>query len=222
MKKSQLGVALALAACLVSGVALTGCDALSTATKGSSSQASAAITQTNGTTATAQAGDSAAAGSKTTTSAAEQTGAKAVAEGIGKVFTVSTKYGTLEVQVDGFQTDEATTAEYRATPMFGDNNTPGILMLTVKNVSYNSPNEETADTVDLTQAVQLSVNGKTPELLKSGLSYNGYESAYEGKVKCFAPGTTLKCNLAYELTDVPGEVTVTVGGAQYTLPVVAQ
>lgn len=145
-----------------------------------------------------------------------------VDKGITDAITVNTKYGTLEVTVDDFVTDEATTADYRATPMFGDNNTPGILELTVKNVSYNNPNEETADTVDLTQAVQLYVNGKTPDLLKSGLSYKGYESAYEGKIKCFSQGSTVKCNLAYELTDVPGQVTVKVGGEQYTMTVTAQ
>lgn len=206
MKKNCL--ALALAVCLATGAVVTGCSQ-GTATQGASRQ-QAAASATSATTVTASNVSAAVA------SAAKKTPAAS------RPVIVSTRYGKLKVTVDGFVTNAAVTEDCRTSPMFGADSTPGMLLLTVENVSYHDPDAIPDDTVELRKCVQVNVGGKAPSLLDFSLAHDGYESAYQGKVQCFAPGTTLKCNLAYELTDVPSEVCVTVGDTQIMVPVSAE
>lgn len=202
MKKNCL--ALALAVCLATGAAVTGCS-LGSATQGTSHQQAAASATSATTVKAGTVSATASSASKKSTSS--------------RPVLVSTRYGKLKVTVDGFVTNAAVTEDCRTSPMFGDDSTAGMLLLTVENVSYHDPDAIPDDTVELGKCVKVNVGGKAPSLLDFSLAHDGYESAYQGKVQCFSAGTTLKCNLAYELTDVPSEVCVTVGDAQVMVPV---
>ncbi len=197
--------ALALAVCLTTGAAVTGCS-LSAAPQFTANQ------QTTASSMNVQAQTAGAASTPTAASSSKKLIAR-------KPILVSTRYGKLKVTVDGFVTNAAATEDCRTSPMFGENSTAGMLLLTVENMSYHNPDAIPDDTVELGKYVKMNVSGKAPSLLGFSLAHDGYESAYQGKVQCFSPGTTVKCNLAYELTDVPAEACVTIGDAQVMVPV---
>lgn len=201
MKKNCL--ALALAVCLATGAVVTGCSQGAPSQSGARGQAAATATSAQ----------------TLTAGAASSTASPSGKKSASRPVLVSTRYGKLKVTVDGFVTNAAVTEDCRTSPMFGDDSTAGMLLLTVENVSYHDPDAIPDDTVELGKCVKVNVGGKAGSLLGFSLAHDGYESAYQGKVQCFSPGTTLKCNLAYELTDVPGEICVTIGDAQVMVPV---
>lgn len=140
---------------------------------------------------------------------------------VGDEVQVQTKYGDLNVTVTGFETDKATTDQYRKIggSWFDKDGTFAALTMTVENVSYENKDVTPADTLPIGNYVAALEDGAEMKPLDTGESYGTYTNALNGYLQDFPAGKKAKVALSYCLTDVPSQVTVKVGDTEVTVDV---
>lgn len=143
---------------------------------------------------------------------------------VGDEVQVQTKYGDLNVTVTGFETDKATTDQYRqyGGSWFDKDGTFCALTMTVENASYENRDITPSDTVPLGNYVAALEDGAEIEPLDTGIDYGTYTNALNGYLNDFPTGKKAKVALTYCLTEVPSQVTVKVGDTEVTVDVTAK
>lgn len=143
---------------------------------------------------------------------------------VGDEIQVQTKYGDLNVTVEGFETDQATTEQYReyGDTWFDKDGTFCALTMTVENVSYENNDVTPADTLPLGNYVAALDDGAEMEPLNTGNAYGTYTNALNGYLNDFPTGKKAKVALTYCLTDVPSQITAKVGDTEVTMDVTAK
>lgn len=134
---------------------------------------------------------------------------------VGETIPVTTKYGDLEITVNGFEISDYMTDQFARYDQVKDGLNVGLLLLTVKNVSY----QYNDDYVSLSTDVYVNDgNGVSMTPMSSSLDYGEYKGAAGAYFEC-REGQSVYVAVLYQLDPSTTEVVANIGGTQVTVPV---
>jgi hypothetical protein len=136
---------------------------------------------------------------------------------VGDVVAVSTEYGDVNVTIDGFETSQSMTDDFRSYGEITDSEVVGVLMLVLENVSFDDGYNEGFVALDEVFRVE-DPDGISVSYMNSGYDYGQYKCAAGAFAEC-AIGETARFAIMYAMSPSITQVTVVFPDVNTTVPV---